>query len=297
MKKFILTALAMFVVVFSSALGASAQTKKVEETTGLLYKISGKDLKKPSYLFGTIHIVCPNDMFSMEKLSGYLDQTDQLVMELDMDNPAEIQAMTAGMVMRDGKTLKDFLTAEEYTKVDETFKNYMGVSVDAVKQVKPFALAMIISTNPKALGCTPNSYEASLLKSATDRKKGVEGLETASSQFAVFEKMPLEKQAQDLYKLALDPQKSFDGFKKLTETYKSQNSENLYALMDSQMSENKALQTSLLDDRNIDWIPKIERAIAGKSSFIAVGGGHLGGAKGVVALLRAKGYKIEAIKL
>ena len=287
----------MLALAFPFASGASAQTKKVEEASGLLYKISGKDLKKPSYLFGTIHIICPNDMFSMEKINGYLDQTEQLVMELDMDNPSEIQAMTAGMIMRDGKTLKDFLTAEEFTKVDEMFKTYMGMSVDALKQIKPFALSVMISTNPKAIGCSPGSYEASLLKSATDKKKGVEGLETVSSQFAVFEKTPLEKQAKDLYKLALDPQKSFDNFKKLVEAYKSQNSDNLYSMMNAQMSENKALQSSLLDDRNVDWIPKIERAIAGKSSFIAVGGGHLGGEKGVITLLRAKGYKIEAIKL
>jgi uncharacterized protein YbaP (TraB family) len=57
------------------------------------------------------------------------------------------------------------------------------------------------------------------------------------------------------------------------------------------------LQGVLLDDRNKDWIPKIEKAIGEKSSFIAVGGGHLGGKNGVVNLLRAKGYKVEAIKL
>jgi len=37
--------------------------------------------------------------------------------------------------------------------------------------------------------------------------------------------------------------------------------------------------------------------IAGKSSFIAVGGGHLGGKNGVVNLLKAKGYQVQTIKL
>ena len=99
MKKFILTALTVFVVVCSAAFNLSAQTKqvKVEETQGLLYKISGKDLKKPSYLFGTIHIICPTDMFSMEKLNGYLDQTDRLIMELDFDNAEEMQSMGKGL--------------------------------------------------------------------------------------------------------------------------------------------------------------------------------------------------------
>jgi uncharacterized protein YbaP (TraB family) len=52
-----------------------------------------------------------------------------------------------------------------------------------------------------------------------------------------------------------------------------------------------------IDQRNKNWIPVIEKTIAVTPSFIAVGGGHLGGANGVVNLLRAKGYKLTPIKL
>lgn len=290
------------VLVFSTTIVSSAQLKKrqpdkIAETPGLLYKITGKDLKKPSYLFGTIHIVCPNDMFSMEKLGGYIDQTDQLIMELDMDNAAEMMAIGQGMQMADGKTLKDFLTAEQFVKVDEMFKSYMGFSAENVKQIKPFISSVMILTSPKALGCAPDSYELSFLKAAAEKKKPIEGLETVALQFAAFEKTPLEKQTRALYEMALNPQKSVDQFKKLVETYKTQDVENLYVLIDAQMKSEKDLQGILLDERNKDWIPKIEKAMGEKSSFIAVGGGHLGGTNGVVKLLRAKGYKVEAIKL
>jgi len=294
--------LCLATLVFSTAIISQAQPKKkqsntIAETSGLLYKITGKDLKKPSYLFGTIHIVCPNDMFSMEKLNGYLDQTDQVIMELDMDNTAEMTAMGQGMQMADGKTLKDFLTAEQFAKVDEMFKTYMGFSAENVKQIKPFISSVMISTSPKALGCAPDSYELSFLKTATEKKKPIEGLETVASQFAAFEKSPLEKQAKALYEMALNPQKSVDQFKQLVAAYKTQDAENLYVLIDTQMKSEKDFQGVLLDERNKDWIPKIEKAIGEKSSFIAVGGGHLGGKNGVVNLLRTKGYKVEAIKL
>lgn len=294
MKKFFLTALSAVIVICLNANFAAAQ-----KSNGLLYKISGKNLKKPSYLFGTIHIVCPNDMFSMEKLNGYLDQTERLVMELDMDDPTLAQEMGKGMIIPDGKTLKDFLTAEEYAKVDEMFKNYMGASVENFKQIKPFALAVMISTNPKALGCSPNSYETSLLQSAVAKKKNVEGLETVASQFMVFEKKSVQEQANELYKLAQDPQKSVESFKTLTATYKLQDSEALYKMMSSQTTEagGKAFMKLLLDDRNALWIPKMEQAMLEKPTFFAVGGGHLGGKNGVINLLKKKGYKIEAVKL
>ena len=53
----------------------------------------------------------------------------------------------------------------------------------------------------------------------------------------------------------------------------------------------------LLDERNAKWIPVIEKNIALTPSFIAVGAGHLGGKKGVLNLLRKKGYKLTPIKI
>lgn len=297
MKKYFMALLTALVLTFLTISATSAQVKKTEDASGLLYKISGKDLKKPSYLFGTIHVVCPSDMFSMEKLGGYIDQTDQLVMELDMDNTAEMAVMGQGLVIPGGKTLRDYLTADEFAKVDEMFKKYLGYSVENIKQIKPSFTSIIFATAPKTIGCTPGSYEMSLLKAATEKKKGIEGLETVASQFAVFEKIPLEKQAKSLYEISLDPQKTIDGFKKLVEAYKAQNVETLHAYLVEQMKTEKEFQGVLLDDRNRDWIPKIEKMIVEKPSFIAVGGGHLGGKNGVLSLLKAKGYKIEAIKL
>ena len=48
-------------------------SEKTAENSALLYRITGKDLKKPSYLFGTIHIICQPDMLSMDKLNSYLE--------------------------------------------------------------------------------------------------------------------------------------------------------------------------------------------------------------------------------
>jgi hypothetical protein len=298
MKKFSLAVLSAFTIVFLMGLQAAAQVKKGTTNQGLLYKISGKDLKKPSYLFGTIHIICPTDMFSMETLGGYLDQTDQLIMELDMDDAVEMELMGTGLVMPDGKTLSDLLTQAQYAKVDKMFKNNMGVSVDRLKTFKPFMLQIMIAANPKALGCSPPaSYEMSFLQAAAAKKKSIEGLETVSSQFDVMNKNPLEKQAKSLYKMSLNPQKSFAEFKQLVKVYKAQNSDSLYSTINGQLGGERAFQTALLDERNKAWIPKIEKAMKEKPAFIAVGGGHLGGKNGVLRLLKARGYQIEAIKL
>lgn len=293
MKKF----LSLFVLLTVLTFAASAQTAQSAPSVGLLYKISGKNLKQPSYIYGTIHIICQNEMFGMEKLNGYIDQTEKVMMELDLSNPSELQVMLAGMIMPNGKTLKDFLTAEQYAKVDEMFKDNLGASVENFKSYKPFLLNVIIATSPKSLGCTaPGSYDLSFSQTAAAKKKLIEGLETAAEQYAKTDTKPFEKQARELYEMALDPTKSINKFKMLLTVYKTQNSDELYKLTDGELGDAQ-FQKIMLDDRNANWIPKIEKSIHEKSTFIAVGAAHLGGKNGVLNLLKAKGYTIEAIKI
>jgi uncharacterized protein len=299
--------LLVLIVIFGIVSGF-AQTKKPKkspvkesvsqvESNSLLYKISGKNLTKPSYLYGTVHIICPDDMFAMDKLSTYFDQTDGLILELDMDNAEVMKKMATALNMPEGKNLRELLTAEKYAKVDEMFKNIFGVPVEALKAFSPMGLSMIVSTSPKSVGCpTPASYEGKFMEMATKGKKEVDGLETVEVQIATLAKTPIEKQAEGLYKLSTDPQKAFDQLKELIASYKLQDSDKLFETMTKLSAEDPEAMTNLLDERNANWIPKIETAIAEKSRFIAVGGGHLGGKNGVVKLLRKQGYTVTAIK-
>ena len=52
----------------------------------------------------------------------------------------------------------------------------------------------------------------------------------------------------------------------------------------------------LLYNRNRRWIPVMESAMQSGKIFFAVGAGHLGGPKGIINLLREKGYTVKGIK-
>ena len=276
----------------------SAQTGETAEQSALLYEISGNDLKKPSYIFGTIHIICPNDMIASENFDKYIGATERIILELDFDDQAVMKSVGEAMYLPKGKTLADYYTAEQYAKVGELVKDTLGISIENVKNIHPLFLGTILTTSPKVLGCTPpGSYELSFVKTAAEQKKSIEGLETVEMELAAINSSPIEKQAESLYKIALDPQKSFAEFKKLIETYKLQNSDRIYEQMQKSFADDPSFQVNLLDDRNANWIPKIEKAVKEKPSFIAVGSGHLGGTAGVLNLLRKKGYKLKPIRL
>jgi hypothetical protein len=290
----------IFTLVAGLTIGAASlygQTKRGAETPSLLYQITGKDIAKPSYIFGTIHAICPSEMLPFETIDTYLDQTDQLLMEVDMDDPVEMGSMAKGVMMADGKTLKDYLKPNEFAKVDEMTRNLLGYSAENVKMIKPTILTVLLVTSPKAIGCIPTVYDTSILNSAVAKKKPVFGLETVASQIKVIDSKPVEQQAKDLYEMAKDPEKAIGELRKLMVAYKQRDPEKLAELANDQLESDKEFQMRLLDDRNVAWIPKLEVAFKEKPTFVAVGAGHLGGKNGVIKLLRAKGYRVTPVKL
>ncbi|MEO8572830.1 MAG: TraB/GumN family protein [Pyrinomonadaceae bacterium] len=295
MKRIVLTALPLFVVAATSIF-VSAQSK-TSASPSLLYQVTGNGITKPSYIFGTFHAVCASDMVPLESLDTYITQTDQLIMEIDMDDAAEMQSMAKAVVIPDGKTIKDLLTPEQFAKVDEMFKSLLGYSAENVKMVKPAMLTVFVLTSSKSIGCTPVTYDLSIMQNAAGKKKPIVGLETVGSQIKVIDSQPLAKQAKDLYEMALNPQKSIDELKQLMAVYKLRDPDKLYELTNRLMTDDKEFQARLLDERNTDWIPKLAAAFKEKPTFVAVGAGHLGGKKGVVNLLRKQGYKVEPVKL
>ena len=68
--------------------------------------------------------------------------------------------------------------------------------------------------------------------------------------------------------------------------YKAQDLEGLLKVMDDSEWDFNGYEDILLSNRNAAWVPIMEKAMQGKSTFFAVGAGHLGGKKGVLSLLK-----------
>ena len=88
----------------------------------LLWKISGNGLEKPSYLFGTIHMLCADDAVLSKNMKKVIENCDEVYFEVDMDNLFEMVGAMGKMKMIGDTTLKDLLTVEEYEKVKAYFE-------------------------------------------------------------------------------------------------------------------------------------------------------------------------------
>ncbi len=284
-RSLICSALMVGALVFQQAYGQAGEQS-------LLWKIKGNGIQ-PSYLFGTIHIL-PEAAFELKpKVEEAFQNTDQLVLELDMDDPNLQAEMMTHMKMKGGKTLKQLFSKADYDAVDKELKKASGVGLKKFNAFKPFFLTSILVS--KLMGEQVASFEFRFVQMAKAQEKEVLGLETIAFQAGVFDKIPYEEQASDVLDLVYNSEKHTDLFQKLIGFYQEEKIDSLYQIMKDDRTGENELEV-LLYERNRNWVSSIKGLAENQSSFFAVGAGHLGGESGMIALLKKAGYTVSPVK-
>ena len=280
------------ILLFTFFISLFANAQELEKS--LLWKISGNGLKQPSYLYGTIHITC--DATLDENTLNALEATQQLYLELDMDDKSMQMQMMKLMMMKDGVKLSTLLSPEDFQIVDEFLKKNLIMSAKLFDSFKPFMISSMLF--PKMLDCEHKSVESELMKVTKEQNEEVFGLEKVEDQMKVFDAISYQVQADELVKMAKsDLQKDKDELNKMMKIYQSKDIEGMLKMMDD--SDNKITsdnQDVLLNNRNKNWIPVMIKTMKAKPTFFGVGAGHLAGEEGVIKLLRKEGFTVEAVK-
>ncbi|MEO5782117.1 MAG: TraB/GumN family protein [Ginsengibacter sp.] len=269
-------------------------TKKNNDNNTLLWQVSGKNLKNPSYLFGTFHLLCKDDIKFSEQLKSVLRSSDEVYMEMDMDDPSTMLSGLFYMNMKGGKKLKDLYTADEYKKVESYFTDSVGIPIMILQSIKPYFLVAMLY--PKMMNCKmPSGVEEGLVSIAKENKKEIKGLETIQFQSSIFDSIPYEWQAKEL----INNIDSFSFYKNEFDTmvlkYKNQQLSSMENLLAKSEFGSDKYEDILLTKRNLNWVGQLKNIMKKESVFVAVGAGHLVGEKGLLNLLRKEGYKVEPL--
>ncbi|HEU4472873.1 MAG TPA: TraB/GumN family protein [Flavisolibacter sp.] len=271
--------------------------KPATDPNTLLWRISGNGLSKPSYLFGTMHMICANDIELSDSLRSAIRNSDKVYLELDMDDMFQMLGAMTKMSMRDDTTLADLLSLEEYKKVKDHFAEKGGlIPFSMLERYKPMLIgSMIIEQSANCENMI--IMENLVMTAAKEYDKEVSGLETMDYQLGIFDSIPYKLQAQQLLKMVQGTAGGEDDqeMKLLTEAYRNQQLDK----MDELTKKEEGIQQFtelLLYNRNANWAKKLQALMAKNSLVVAVGAGHLPGEKGVINLLRKAGYKVEPVK-
>ena len=296
-----------FIVMLLAAVFTSAGAQ-------LLYKVSGGNLSKPSYIVGTFHLAPASFVDSIAGLRNAMEQTEQVCGELEMSQMMSVegmQKMTQAMMLPEGKTLKDILSAEEMARLNGFMTKLLGTDMS-----NPMVGQQMGRMTPQALNTqftlvmymkhTPGFDPSNLLdnyfqKTVAEKGKPVTGLETLDFQIkTLFNGMSLERQKQLLMCLVDNSDYYGTMTVKLSDAYFSKEIDKVKAVMDEKQNNacdsTPAEDAAMIYSRNADWLTKMPALMTNKPTLFAVGAAHLPGDKGVVNLLRNAGYTVDAVR-
>lgn len=261
----------------------------------LLWEVSGKGLAAPSYLYGTMHMVCAEDTKMSEGLKDAIKKAKQVYFELDMDNMEEMMSVLKYARMNNGLKISDLVSPVDYQKLEDYFKNNKSVlPFGMMSRFKPYFITAIISEG--MMGCKKKvSVEQMIMTEARQYDKEVNGLETLEFQASIFDSIPYEKQAQDLVTYVDSIDKFKDITMKMVEMYRKQEINNMDSLMEQSDPGMMQYMGVLLYDRNKRWAAQIPEQMFNMPTLFAVGAGHLGGEKGVINLLKKQGFTLKPL--
>ena len=302
MKKVLTTAL----VLALTSMTASAQ---------LLYKISGNGLEKPSYIIGTHHLANVGFVNQINGVTEALTETDQVYGELVWDTMTNIDSLKAvqnAMTLPAGKTIKDYLTPDEYKRLDAFMVAKMGTGLSnpmvasKMGNLTPMALVtqfQLLLFMTKHMGEFDPSSTFDQYFQAQAKKNGLPcgGLETLQKQINVlYTGKPMSRQVEELMCFIDNENFNSQMMEDLTSAFYAQNLETLKQVMDRKLGgkcdSTPEEEAKLIYDRNADWVSKMPTIMASKPTFFAVGAAHLPGDKGVLQLLRNAGYTVEGVR-
>lgn len=290
-----------------TSLWAQPSLAPASTENSLLWEISGNSLRQPSYLFGTIHMIPASDFFLPESVKRAFNASATVTFEIDtenMDNPMMLFSMLGNMTMKNDTSLRDLLTEGEYRLVKNHFDE-LGLPLSMLEQVKPIFLSVLASNDMGGDGTEMamdgmKSYEMELTSMAQESNKKIEGLESIAYQLSLFDSIPYAVQAKMLVEAVAGGDRGSyeedeDPLDVLIGHYKNQNIIKLQELVEAEEGI-EGFQQVLLTNRNRNWIEPMAKMMRRETVFFAVGAGHLAGADGLIALLRAEGYQLMPLR-
>ncbi len=250
------------------------------------------------YLGGTVHILAADDYPLPPAFARAYQLSQRLVLETDMQKLQSVefqQVMLERLSYSGGRTLQDVLSAKTYQKLVDYCAS-RNIPISSIHGFKPgLAATVLLMVELGRLGLDGQGVDAFFSNKALADQKQLGKLETAEQQLDFLVSMGQGEEDQMIeYSLS-----DIETLPTLMASIKSAwRRGDLQALEQAAISpyvdEFPETMDMLLDERNRNWLPKIEAMLAtAEVELILVGALHLAGEQGLLNLLKTRGYDIE----
>ncbi len=268
--------------------------QKTEQTNTLLWKISGNGLKKPSYLYGTIHLKDKRVFNFSDSLLYRLEECEAFAMETNMDSimPALFGEKRAGNDTVNWYRKK--LSSSTYDSLSRKLENEAGFSLDQIGNRDIRLLRKFVNTVKEKEDDRPTFLDVYLANIAERQGKTVYGLEEYNEHLEILSKLKRSSEINEDEVKEWLSKKNSNLIEEMVKLYQEEKLKELYEKAIQGRSEE--FEEALITKRNVIMADNMDSIMRLHSLFTAVGAAHLPGKEGIIELLKRKGYKVEALK-
>jgi uncharacterized protein len=283
----------VFALVSSAGLAAAQSGTGTDK--GLIWRVERAG--KTGWLVGSIHMLTPDFYPLPDSMQNAFRKSVTLVEEADLDemsSPAFMQLVMSKAMYPEGQTLETQLTKETYRLVSERLAK-AGLPIEAFQRMKPWTIALtLVAMELKRGGFDPAlGLDKHFHDQSKDAGKQFRALETPAEQIEYLEKLSPDLQDALLRESVDETDSELSQVKAIASAWRAGDAGTIEQIMLRPMKEEPGVYRSLLVDRNVRWMPKLEACFATDSCFVVVGAAHAIGPDGLVTMLKQKGYTIQ----
>ena len=266
-----------------------------------LWEVSS--LTNKVYLYGTVHAGKKEWYPLPSPVEKAFADSNVLAVEADITNNEAMSKSADSLSYRPPDTLKNHVPPEQYARMVKLLPRYRFTEAD-VARAKPFvAVSLLVFAEWGRSGFHPAfGVDGYFIKKAQAEGKPVVELEGAAAQIALMNSLT-DKEVQDLFRGTLDALEedlTTEQIKGLVATWQAGDPNGLLAVArryNDKVAGAAEFETKFIWDRHGEMLKKIEGWLndSRKRYFIAVGALHLAGPRGLVELLRKRGYVVKQL--
>jgi len=253
------------------------------------------------YLFGSLHILPDGYAWTTPQIEAAMDAADSFIFEVPVDEAAlkdEKDFIVHNGILPAHQTLRGLLSTTEFQTYSGVLRR-AGLRPEQFERYRPWLAAVMVGL------AYLHRDDLTSLRGADDdvmafaraHGKPLLYLETMQQQMALLTSATNSSQVGALKNLILTLPRARTQERDLREAWSSGDAKRFTGLLDGYFRGHPEAQDFLIDSRNRSWLPTIKQYLdrpAG-TAMITVGAAHIGGDKGLLALLCSGGYEVERV--
>lgn len=256
----------------------------------LLWQLEAPHCKAPSYLFGTMHLRNISSFPAWERACVALKMVDIYAAEIDLEaiktanEPAQISQNSS-------ISIRESLGIRRYERMRGIWQRALKLDLDQLNHLPP-ALLHNLFTGEVLGDLNQDMPDHELWNLAGEWGKHREGIETVESQMKLLQSISASYYLQSMVKASSQIARFRQKLTRLNYLYETEQIHKLYQATRNDLG---GMRGAMLFSRNRIMAHRIVQLSEEKPILAAIGAAHLGGGKGVLALLKRLGYRVQAV--